>query len=196
MHRVGWYLQQFLKMAYSRICKNEYYLIWDSDTIPIKRIQMFENGHPIFDMKTEHHIPYFITMSRLIQDLKFMNFSYISEHMIIKTEYMKNLLKDIENKNNITGKMFWEKIIMSIDKKDITKSGFSEYETFGSYVDTKYPTFYTHRAWRSLRKPETYFGNIDKFHDKDINRLSKDFDSITIEAKHYYKKQNASFNNS
>lgn len=187
-HRVGWYFQQFLKMAYSRICKNEYYIIWDADTIPIKKVHMFEKNHPIFDMKTEHHIPYFITMSRLIPDLKFVNRSYISEHMIIKTEYMKNLLNEIESKSNITGKKFWEKIIMSIDKKDITKSGFSEYETYGSYVDTKYPTLYNHREWHSLRKPEIYFGNIDKLNQKDIILFSKKYDAITIEAKHKIKK--------
>ena len=95
-----WYQQQFLKMAYSRICKNEYYLIWDADTIPIKSIQLFKNNHPFFDMKTEHHIPYFQTMKRLLPDLKFSNKSYISEHQMIKTEYMKNLLDEIENKVN------------------------------------------------------------------------------------------------
>ena len=51
--RLGWYEQQFLKMSYSRVCDNEYYLLWDSDTFPVKSVQMFENGHPIFDMKTQ-----------------------------------------------------------------------------------------------------------------------------------------------
>ena len=36
--RIGWYEQQFLKMSYSRICKNDYYLLWDADTIPIKKV--------------------------------------------------------------------------------------------------------------------------------------------------------------
>ena len=94
--RLGWYEQQFLKMAYSRVCDNDYYLLWDSDTFPVKSIQMFENDHPIFDMKTEHHSAYFTTINRLIKNLHFSRFSYISEHMIIKTEYMRNLLDDIE----------------------------------------------------------------------------------------------------
>ena len=48
LNRTGWYEQQFLKMAYSRICNNEFYLIWDSDTFPIKPVNMFENSNPIF----------------------------------------------------------------------------------------------------------------------------------------------------
>ena len=48
-------------MSYSRICKDEYYLLWDSNTIPIRPINMFKNGHPLFDMKLEHHTQYFVT---------------------------------------------------------------------------------------------------------------------------------------
>jgi len=119
-----WYEQQFLKMAYSRICKNEYYLIWDADTIPIKSILFFKNNHPFFDMKTEHHIPYFQTMKRLLPDLKFSNKSYISEHQMIKTEYMKNLLDEIENNSELKGKLFWEKILMAINLRVSIIQGF------------------------------------------------------------------------
>ena len=115
--RLGWYEQQFLKMSYSRVCDNEYYLLWDSDTFPVKPVQMFENGHPIFDMKTEHHSAYFTTINRLIKNLHFSKFSYISEHMLIKTEYMRNLLDDIEHNSNIYGNMFWEKRTVSFSNK-------------------------------------------------------------------------------
>ena len=113
--RDGWYEQQFLKMGYSRFCKKNYYLIWDVDTIPIKPINLFENNHPFFDMKIEHHIPYFNAINRLIPGLKFANQSYISEHMMVKTELMKNLLDNIEKNDGIPGKLFWEKILMAID---------------------------------------------------------------------------------
>jgi hypothetical protein len=42
--RSGWYFQQFLKMAYAGKSKTEYYLIWDSDTIPLNHIDFFESG--------------------------------------------------------------------------------------------------------------------------------------------------------
>lgn len=187
-----WYQQQFLKMAYSRICKNEYYLIWDADTIPIKSIQLFKNNHPFFDMKTEHHIPYFQTMKRLLPDLKFSNKSYISEHQMIKTEYMKNLLDEIENNSELKGKLFWEKILMAINLRDLNYSGFSEYETYGSFVDTRYPNFYVHRNWFSIRHGSTFFNNSNNLNKNDIIWLSKDFHAITFEK---YNRFNETFIN-
>ena len=176
-----WYEQQFLKMAYSRICKNEYYLIWDSDTIPIKFIRLFENDHPFFDMKTEHNIPYFQAMERLLPNLKLSDMSYISEHQIIKTEYMKNLLDEIENNSKLKGKFFWEKILMAINLNDLNYSGFSEYETYGTFVDTRYPNFYNHRKWFSLRYGTNFFNNASNLNENDIIWLSKDFHAISFE---------------
>ena len=51
---VGWYFQQFLKMAFalSDFCDTEYYLSWDSDTIPLRKIDFFNKaGKPYFTMK-------------------------------------------------------------------------------------------------------------------------------------------------
>ena len=177
-NRIGWYEQQFLKMSYSLICKKEYYLIWDADTIPIKKVNMFENRYPIFDIKSEHHQPYFITIGHLLPNLRFSKFSYISEHMIIKTEFMKNLIEQIEKNTNIKGKNFWEKIIMSIDKKEIIHSGFSEFETYGSFVDTYYPNYYKHREWPSRRDMVKFYGHIDNLCKNDFDWLAKDFISI------------------
>ena len=109
--RTDLYEQQFIKMEY---------------TIPIRNIHIFDNNKPIFDMRKEHHSPYFNSLNRLIHDLLFQNikYSYISEHMLIKTEYMKTLWDIIEN-NNLPDKKYWEKIVLSIDKEVILNSGFS-----------------------------------------------------------------------
>ena len=180
-NRIGWYEQQFLKMAYSRICQKEYYLVWDLDTIPIKPIKMFQGTIPFFDMKTEHHIPYFITIERLIPGLNFTNQSYISEHMMIKTELMKNLIYNIEMNNKIPGKLFWEKILMCIDIKNIHKSGFSEYEIYGSFVDNKFPNLYNHRRWYSRRDISFFFNSSENLNEKDIKWLSQDYHALSFE---------------
>ena len=190
---INWYHQQFLKMSYSRICEKEYYLLWDSDTIPIKHINMFENENPIFDMKDEHHLAYFKTLHRLIPNLHFSRHSYISEHMIIKTEYMNNLLDKIEKNYNIQGKYFWEKILMSIELKDLTKSGFSEFETYGNFVDTIFPNVYRHRRWPSERHISKYFQNIDNLSSQDLNWLSNEFYTITFEKWDKYENCNLAF---
>ena len=76
--RIGWYFQQFLKMGFanSKYC-NEYYLSWDSDTLPLSRITFFEEEHPIFTMKKEYHKPYFNTMYKLLGLKKTVGFSFI-----------------------------------------------------------------------------------------------------------------------
>ena len=93
---------------------------------------------------------------------------------------MKNLLEQIEKNTIIKGTNFWDKILMSIDKKDIIQSGFSEFETYGSFVDTYYPNYYKHREWSSKREMVNFFGKIDNLCQNDFDWLSKDFNSINI----------------
>ncbi|WP_195530580.1 DUF6492 family protein [Phocaeicola vulgatus] len=64
--RSGWFLQQFIKMAFSLspYCKCDYYLSWDADTIPLRRLSFFRDEHPLFSQKQERHIPYFETLFR------------------------------------------------------------------------------------------------------------------------------------
>ena len=192
-NRINWYHQQFLKMSYSRICQNEYYLLWDSDTIPIRPINMFKNEHPLFDMKHEHHSPYFDTLERLLPNLHFSKLSYISEHMIIKTKYMIEILEKIEKNLAIPGIFFWEKILMSIDKKELIFSGFSEFETYGTYVDTKFPKVYKHRKWSSKRDMTKYYGKIENLCENDYNWLSKNYYTITFEKWDNFENSNLKF---
>ena len=114
--RAGWYIQQFLKMEYYKICKDKYYLIWDGDTVPIRNINMLnDKKQPYFDLKEEYHEPYFNTMKKLIPDLrKQQKYSFISEHMLVKTEIMKDLINRINNNKKIDGENWYEKVINSI----------------------------------------------------------------------------------
>lgn len=180
--RSGWYIQQFLKMQYCQICKKEYYLIWDSDTIPVKEVNMFRDDRkPYFDVKTEYHIPYFITMKKLFPELgKKNDYSFISEHMLIKTKLMKNLIKRIDNNTNILGDKWYEKIINSIKKTDLKFSGFSEFETYGTFVNKHYNHSYIIRPWKSLRKGKYYY-NPKFFTFNDAQNISKKYDAISFE---------------
>ena len=185
-----WYEQQFLKMSYARICKKEYYLIWDSDTVPIKSIQMFENSKPFFDMITHYHHPYFKTLNLILPGLKLANLSFISEHIMVKTEYMKNLLDEIERNDKLEGKFFWEKIMMAIDLRDIHGSGFSEFETYGTFVNTRYPNSYIYRKYMTLKVARYFYDSVDNLNESDINWLSQDFYSVSFERYEPFEKDN------
>ncbi len=177
--RTGWYFQQFLKMAYSQICTDEYYLIWDADTIPLKPINI--TNKPWFDTKTEYHKAYFDTIIKLFPDLyKKNNYSFISEHMIIKTSIMKEIINTINKNSNIIGNTWFEKIINSIDESQISKSGFSEFETYGTYVEFKYPELYDIKEFNSLRSNNDWCTpTIINLHL--IKWLRKDFDAVSFD---------------
>lgn len=150
-NRIGWYIQQFAKMSYALNCADEYYLVWDSDTIPVKPISLFnKHGQPFFDYKTEYHKQYFDCISRLFPNYsKQINGSFIAEHMLIKTSIMKELINAIEANNSLEGNNFQEKIISAVNPKYLMGSGFSEFETYSTYTLKKYPSLYILRKWKS-----------------------------------------------
>ncbi len=179
----GWYYQQFLKMQYSVVCKDEYYMVWDGDTIPCREIKMFqaETGKPYLDMKHEYHPEYFDTISKILPGFrKVIERSFISEHMLFKTEIMRCLINDIEKNEAIPGTKFWEKIINSIPAENISHSSFSEFETYGTYVAMRFPDIYKLRDWHSFRLGSQFF-SIDTITERDFSWLGKDFDAISFE---------------
>lgn len=93
-YRFGWYYQQFLKMEFARSrYAKDYYLIWDSDTIPLNRLSFFTSNKMIFTPKTEYHEPYFRTMQALVGYDKATDYSFIAEHMLVSVSIMKELIR-------------------------------------------------------------------------------------------------------
>lgn len=179
---VNWYYQQFLKMAYSKICESEYYLCWDSDTIPMRKIDMFSAaGKPYFDIKPEYNSSYFITLQRLFGYNKVIEGSFISEHMLFKTDFMLELINEIE-KLDFDGKFFYEKILSAIGSDNL-KLGFSEFETFGTFVAMRHQSDYMLRHWKSFRNTN-FFIDRSQLIKEDIDWLSKDYDAATFEKYH------------
>ena len=179
----GWYYQQFLKMQYANMCRDEYYMVWDGDTIPCRKINMFspETGQPYLDLKHEHHAEYFETMGRILPGFgKVIERSFISEHMLFRCDIMKNLIADIEKNERIEGERFWEKIINAIEPEKIYDSSFSEFETYGTYAALRYNEVYRLREWHSFRLGGSFY-EIDTITDGDLAWLGVDFDAISFE---------------
>ncbi|MCR5734280.1 MAG: hypothetical protein K6G22_06740 [Lachnospiraceae bacterium] len=178
--RLGWYYQQFLKMQYSRICDDEYYMAWDIDTVPLRKVEMFtEDGHPCFDLKTEYQPGYFKTIKKLFGFDKIIKKSFISEHMLINAGYMREMLDEIETLP-VKGDTFYEKIVYSLDYDNV-KLGFSEFETFGTWMGIRHPEVYKLRDWHSMRKGGFFLNSKDL--DEEAKKwLGGSFDAITFEG--------------
>lgn len=177
--RAGWYLQQFLKMYYAVTCEKEHYLIWDADTIPLRPIYFLnQRGENFFNMKREHHVPYFETMQKLFDNrLQFINPkstatpSFISEGMIVKAAVMRELIGEIGGEN------FWKNILYAVNPKDLSGSGFSEFETYGTYLLNKYPQFLKPRPLRTQRNGMAIFKRV--LSTDELNLLP--YDTISFE---------------
>ncbi len=177
--RPGWYYQQFLKMSFSDICEGDYYVSWDMDTVPLRPLSFFDrNGKPAFDLKREYNPGYFKTIENLLGLKKNIDGSFISEHMIFSKAYMKELIASIES-SSVEGDDYKEKVINSIEGDYITL-GFSEFETYGTYVTEKYPDTYTYRKFASFRRG-SWFVREGDLNEEDIKWLSGDFDAISFE---------------
>ncbi|SES00671.1 FkbH-like domain-containing protein [Butyrivibrio fibrisolvens] len=179
----GWYYQQFLKMQYAFECEDEYYMVWDGDTVPCHRISMFspETDQPYLDLKYEYHPEYFDTMGKILPGFKkVIKGSFISEHMLYITEIMRELIQEIESNDAIPGTRFWEKIINAIEPDKIYDSAFSEFETYGTYIALKHPTAYKLREWHSFRLGAEFF-DINTICTRDFEWLGRDFDAISFE---------------
>lgn len=176
---INWYYQQFLKMTYSKVCDAEYYLCWDSDTVPLRDIQMFSSsGKPYLDVKTEFQNSYFLTIEKLLGEHKIIEKSFISEHMLFNTDLMLELIKEIESKP-MDGNAFYEKILFAVGPDNL-RTGFSEFETYGTWIGLRHTSKYTLRNWFSFRNAN-FFVDIADLTEDDIAWLSKDYDAATFE---------------
>lgn len=183
---VGWYYQQFLKMEYARRCADEFYMVWDGDTVPTAAFSMFADDGmtPFLDLKQEYHAEYFDTLGKILPGIrKVIGPSFISEHMLIDSKIMKDMLVEIEqNHKSDTGEevSFYEAIIKAIPAEKMQDASFSEFETYGSYVALKNPARYRLREWHSFRLGAQFF-HPEQISASDYEWLSKDFQAISFE---------------
>ena len=186
--RAGWYLQQLLKLSWAYKTEDPYYIVIDADTIPLNHLDFVtEDGRFLFTRKIEYNKPYFDTIETLFDgNLKrIVDFSFIAEHMVFSTNHVKHMLSMIEENNKIKGKKFWEKILYSINPKDIEKSGFSEFETYGNFMFKYYPELVEPRKIRTEREAVYLIGSSPS--KKILDWASRDYDVISIESLDYKK---------
>lgn len=184
--RTGWYLQQFLKMAWAYKCEDDKYITLDADTFILNPIA-FENddGKYCFTPKIEYHKPYFDTIDKLFNGnvKKEVDFSFIAENMIFDKKIMLKMISEIENNSDINGSKFFEKIINAVPLSALTGSGFSEFETYGNYIAHYHPKLLYPRKLRTMRESVQILGSNPT--KSQLEWASKDYDIISIETENY-----------
>lgn len=171
----GWYFQQFLKMGFANSeYARDYYLIWDADTLPLSKLVFEKDGKLLFTRKKEYHEEYFITIEKLFGLKKSKDYSFIAEHMLIKTEIMREIISKISNHTEEP----WPFHLLCQVRPE-AKSGFSEFETYGTYVSHYYPDLYQSRTLNTWRNAGYVFGRT--ISDKQIQSMEVDLDIVSLE---------------
>ncbi|HEY4416791.1 MAG TPA: DUF6492 family protein [Verrucomicrobiae bacterium] len=174
----GWYFQQFLKLQYAFEKPDEdYYLIWDADTVPLRPMQFFDpQGQMLLTRAQEYHSPYFETYERLLQEPARRECSFIAQHIIVQKSVAREMLSQIERRGD--GQNWAWSIMRGLP--DQGDNLFSEYETYGHYVKNHYPdrVRLIERHW--LREGTQYTnGWIPK--TADLNCLGRKYDYAAFE---------------
>jgi Family of unknown function (DUF6492) len=179
--RAGWYLQQFLKMSACFLPDiSDYYLIWDADTIMLNPMRFLNDRNQVLiKPSSEYHRPYFDTYCKIIGKPRSVNFSFISEHFFINKYYMIELIAAIEEHATMEQSWVW-KIMTAIDTNQLSGSGFSEYETYGNFVDMVHPGTFALRPLKTIREGARQFGPVPNKYD--LYRLSLTYSYASFET--------------
>ena len=128
--RVGWYLQQLIKLYSYQIVSHDHYLVVDCDTTFLKPTYFFENHTPLYNTSTENHIPYFIHMSKLNTSWgRMLNCSGITHHMMFNKKVLLDMMNIVKNDHNDT---FLNVFLCNVDATE--DSGASEYEIYFNFL--------------------------------------------------------------
>ena len=183
----GWYLQQFIKLSAAACCKkDEIVLIWDADTIPLKKLIFIDKQSRLtYYQGTEHHQPYFETIDRLLGLSKKVKFSFIAQCFVMKAIWVQELFHEIEEKQ---GKK-WEMALLDAINFEEGNS-FSEYETIGTFVSNYHFSEITYIKNKWLRLGNSAIGHPAFLSPHLIDRKLHQYDYISFEkwdkAKPYF----------
>lgn len=181
--RAGWYFQQFIKMGLAETVEDEAYAVWDIDTLPINSVSLKDHDGYLFIRKREHHLPYFDTINILTNGNVSRNdpyTSFIAEAMVFDVAIMRSLLC-LMHKSGVDGSHVFEKVINAIAPTEISKSGFSEFESYGNYVAKFFPGLYRPASLRTLRTGSYIVSRAPS--PSAIKWVGRSFDILTIEER-------------
>lgn len=136
--RINWYYQQVLKISFvlKFIDKErKSIIIWDADTIILKKIDFFENDISImYGNFNEFHKSYFITNKMILKTLSKYYISFLNQFIAISVEDGKLLIQklldgQVDNISQTLSKIILSNIFLA--HKEYNGSMFSEYELLG-----------------------------------------------------------------
>lgn len=146
---VGWLKQQLVKLNIDKIdgiLPNT--LVIDSDTILCKKQYFIHEQKIVLKYSDEFHLKYKLANGWLLNKYSFSFLSYISHHQIFNIYHLKELRNTVELNTRLTFNLAF---LESYKKYTLV----SEYELYGQFVLTKYPSIYVRNYWFNLNRKIT-----------------------------------------
>jgi hypothetical protein len=143
--RPNWTYQQFLKMFFNQ-STSEYYFALDSDTIILKKLDLFEDKQPIWYYGwKQNHFPYFHFNKNTFNLNKSLNHTGIGDLGLFNKKVTKSFL---DRTGSLTAKSLLKKIGPNLN----VVYHFSEYETYANFVNEFYPGLYTFKHLEQINE--------------------------------------------
>ena len=180
-HGAGWYFQQLLKLQFCYVrTEEEYYLIWDADTVALRPLEFFDkSGTMLLTIADEEHPPYFDNYRKLLGEEPRRECSFIAQHMVVRKAIVREMLGRIES--HLPGNESWAwKIMRHLEGTHANL--FSEYELVGHYTKNHYPQEVQFRRLPWLREGTQTIGGIPSA--KQLEALGREYAFAAFEAKH------------
>ena len=177
--RIGWYLQQFVKISAVLAHEDQdVVLIWDADTVPLKKLEFINlNGQFIYYKGDEYRKSYFDFIERALGLKRTQNFSFIAQSLILKVSWARELTNALAQ----SAQLPWIDAVLSfLDKAE--PAGFAEFETLGSWIWNHHHNeiMISGRPW--YRNGLSLVGNPLKLSQSVWNGLAKSYDFISFEG--------------
>ncbi|MFD0677906.1 MULTISPECIES: DUF6492 family protein [unclassified Paenibacillus] len=176
--RSGWLFQQLLKLGGDSLCKSNYYLVIDADTVLI-RPHVFKSGKKtVFYCRNWSQPEYFATYKKLLKRKAPSPTSFVTHYMLFEKAKVAKLKRDIESKH--PNRSWYSAIIHSINKSK--QFGFSEFETYANYVYSKNPGALLLKKARN----KSLNMNVTQISKSRINQLAQKYRSISFHKRKGY----------
>jgi hypothetical protein len=152
--RVGWVRQQFLSLQHVSRRASAPCLVWDADTIMLRRQLLLRDQAARLAISLEHHQPYFTLVRSLLPDLPLPLYtSTVAHHLVFDPELLRDLFAEIERGPG--GRPWWRALTSRLDPTD--QSSIADYELYGQWIRTRHPDRVDLVAFRNTAMARTAY---------------------------------------
>jgi len=170
-NRSGWIYQQLLKWGADSLCKNEYFLITESDTVFVRPQVFRHNNKTIMPCSSDLcHLPYYKAYEKLLGEGIDPVINFTSHHSLFNKKVLSDLKKRIEEKHS---KVWYKAILSILDPNE--GACVSDYETYGQFAFRHYRKHVCLEYWSNLSLPTNrikQIANLTRTYEEKFKAIS------------------------